>query len=136
MNYNFNMITEKEFSLKNLKNDFCKNGILNVTISCKYIRQLEQFLEALGNSFQLPMRNENLDGTWDWMTDLSWLGDIKVINIFLIKEAYLFCDDPPTKEKVYEWLQEIINFWKNDVKNVYFGDKKGKVKDFKVYIVK
>lgn len=42
-----------------------------VILHMRHISTWDGFAEALGNAFQLPMRGEGVDGTADWMQDLS-----------------------------------------------------------------
>ena len=67
---------------------FWKTGF-HVIISCQYLQTWEQLAEALGNAFQFPMRNEGLDGTWDWLTDLTWLGKQDRICIYFFEAEKL-----------------------------------------------
>ena len=127
-------ITKEEFKI--LTNNIClKNNGFNIIISCKYIQTRDQLAEALGNAFQFPIRNEGLDGTWDWLTDLSWLGDQKRISIYLYDEKELFKNDSSLKKQVLCWFEELIQFWEVDVKYAFIAGKPGETKEFKIYLV-
>ena len=127
-------ITKEEFKI--LTNNIClKNNGFNIIISCKYIQTWDQLAEALGNAFQFPIRNEGLDGTWDWLTDLSWLGDQKRISIYLYDEKELFKNDSSLKKQVLCWFEELIQFWEVDVKYAFIAGKPGETKEFKIYSV-
>mgnify|MGYP001623277520 FL=1 len=127
-------ITKEEFKI--LTNNIClKNNGFNIIISCKYIQTWDQLAEALGNAFQFPIRNEGLDGTWDWLTDLSWLGDQKRISIYLYDEKELFKNDSSLKKQVLCWFEELIQFWEVDVKYAFIAGKPGETKEFKIYLV-
>lgn len=127
-------ITKEEFKI--LTNNIClKNNGFNIIISCKYIQTWDQLAEALGNAFQFPIRNEGLDGTWDWLTDLSWLGDQKRIRIYLYDEKELLKNDASLKKQVLCWFEELIQFWEVDVKDAFIAGKPGKTKDFEIYLI-
>lgn len=132
--YNFKQITKINFEKINREKYF-SNDKFNVIISCKYIQTWEQMAEALGNAFQFPMRNEGLDGTWDWMTDLSWLGMKENIDIYLYQEECLFAKNYELKMQVYKWFSEIIQFWEKDVLDAYIAGMQGKPKHVSIYLV-
>ena len=127
-------LTYEEFKILNAGTNFSENGF-NVIISCQFIQTWEQLAEALGNAFQFPMRNEGLDGTWDWLTDLSWLGEQKRISIYFYNEKELFKNNFSLKKKVINWLEELLQFWETDVKDAVIAGKSGEPKDFKIYFI-
>ncbi len=127
-------ITKEEFKILTNGIAFFNNGF-NIIISCKYIQTWDQLAEALGNAFQFPIRNEGLDGTWDWLTDLSWLGDQKRIRIYLYDEKELLKNDASLKKQVLCWFEELIQFWEVDVKDAFIAGKPGETKDFEIYLI-
>lgn len=130
----FKILTKDEFESLNRETLFWNNGY-TVVINCKFIQEWEQLAEALGNAFQLPMRNEGPDGTWDWLTDLSWLGEQNKISLYLVNEKELFRDNFDLKKDVYNWFGELVRFWNEDVKSAFIAGKKGKPKIFDIYFV-
>ena len=127
-------MTKENFEKLNIACGFSDNGY-QVVIFCRYIQTWQQLAEALGNAFQLPMRNEGFDGTWDWMTDLSWLGKTEKIVIYLYEEQELLKNDCILKTQVMSWLEDLIRFWKEDIKHTFVARKHGKVKNFEIYSV-
>lgn len=127
-------LTKEEFESLNDGIYFLENGF-HVIISCQYIQSWKQLAEALGNAFQFPMRNEGLDGTWDWLTDLSWLGDQTKINIYFYNEKELFRNNYSLKKQVFEWFESLIHFWEIDVKEAFIAGKPGKSKTFEIYLI-
>ena len=127
-------ISKEEF---NNINDgvYFEGNEFNVVISCRYIQTWEQMAEVLGNAFQFPMRNENMYATWDWLTDLSWLGAKDKIRIYFYEEQELYKLDMSFKEQFFNWLKDLIEFWKNDVKNAYINGKPGEQKIFEIFLV-
>ena len=101
-----------------------------VILHMKYISFWEQFAEALGNAFQLPMRSEGVDGTRDWMEDLNWLSS-KVYKVVLVD--FVSIRSEKLKNIIYDFWQEVIGWWTEDVLRFCVG---GERKDFRVYIAK
>ena len=99
---------KEEFKKLNDGTAFWKTGY-HVIISCNYIQTWEQLAEALGNAFQFPMRNEGFDGTWDWLTDLSWLGKQPRISIYFYESEKLLKGDRKLKEEVLNMSQGDLN---------------------------
>ena len=130
---NLKRITEEEFQKRNDGICFAKG--FHAIISCRYIQTWEQLAEALGNAFQFPMRNEGMDGTWDWLTDLSWLGDREEINLYFDREKELLKSDSALKEKVFDFFERLVLFWREDVKEAFIAGAAGKPKQFNVYLV-
>ena len=127
-------ISKEDFYKLNNENFFWVNGF-NVVLSCQYIQSWEQLAESLGNAFQFPMRNEQMDGTWDWLTDLSWLGNQKIIRIYFYESKYLLKSNPAFKEKIFCWLKDLIEFWREDVKTTFIAGKPGEPKEIDIYMV-
>ena len=127
------LVSEKMF-LNALENYHLHEGY-KVVISCNYIQSWEQLAEALGNAFQFPMRNEGMDGTWDWITDLDWLGEENNISIYLYEYKKLCGENPSLKAHILEWFNELVQYWYEDVKTVYLKGKLGEPKNFNVYLV-
>ena len=100
-----------------------------VTLHMKYIHTWEQFAEALGNAFQLPMRNEGMDGTKDWMEDLELLD--KYAYKLVLFDFYEL-DNQALKELLLKFLTYIIQWWEKDVVQYCVG---GEPKSFEVYLV-
>ena len=130
----FEYLSLEDFKKLNDGKHFWNNGY-HCIIDCNFIQTWEQFAETLGNTFQLPMRNEQFNGTWDWMTDLSWLGPANNINIYLYNEEKMFHKDNKLKTEVLHWLNELIQFWQVDVKAAFIAGKPGVPKNFKIYII-
>ena len=130
---NLKRITEEEFQKRNDGICFAKG--FHAIISCRYIQTWEQLAEALGNAFQFPMRNEEMDGTWDWLTDLSWLGDREEINLYFDREKELLKSDSALKEKVFDFFERLVLFRREDVKEAFIAGAAGKPKQFNVYLV-
>ena len=127
-------LTKEAFKKMNDGVAFWKTGF-HVIISCQYIQTWEQLAEALGNAFQFPMRNEGLDGTWDWLTDLTWLGKQDRICIYFFEAEKLLQGNIALKEQVLNFFEDVIQFWKEDVKTAFIEGKRGKPKSFEVYLV-
>lgn len=130
---NLKKISSKEFKSLNDGFHFVKG--FHVIISCQYIQTWEQLSEALGNAFQFPIRDEDMDATWDWLTDLSWLGNQEEINIYFDHEKEFFKSDLPLKERVFNFFDKLILFWKEDVKTAFIAGERGKPKQFNVYLI-
>lgn len=126
-------ITKEVFG--KISKEFYSGNSFSVTINCLYIQTWEQLAEALGNAFQFPIRNEGFDGTWDWMTDLSWLGNHKEISICFCNERELFKNNSLLKKKTINFFEELIQFWEEDVKKAFISGKRGEPKSFNIYFV-
>ena len=100
-----------------------------VTLNMRYTQTWEQFAEALGNAFQLPMRNEGIDGTQDWMEDLDWLNK-EAFTIILFNYSELLNKD--FKNLLVEFFNRIIEWWEEGVTQFCVG---GKAKPFNIYLV-
>ena len=130
----FKELTKEDFKKLNLQTLFCGSEF-NIIISCQYIQTWEQLAEVLGNAFQFPMRNEGLDGTWDWLTDLSWLGKQDKINIYFYEEQKLLKNNLLLKEQVLNLFEELVDYWKEEVQNVFIAGKLGVPKCIQIYLV-
>lgn len=126
-------LTKEEF--RKLNNGEVFYDGFHVVLSCQYIQTWEQLAEALGNAFQFPMRNEGLNGTWDWITDLTWLGTQESIKIYFYNSQELFKDDTALKKYILEWFERVAEFWREDVKNAFLEGKPGEPKNFEIYLV-
>ena len=104
---------KEEFKKLNDGTAFWKTGY-HVIISCNYIQTWEQLAEALGNAFQFPMRNEGFDGTWDWLTDLSWLGKQPRISIYFYESEKLLKGDRKLKEEVLNLINKYVKAEKKE----------------------
>lgn len=100
-----------------------------VTLHMKYIQTWEQFAETLGNAFQLPMRNEGVDGTKDWMEDLGWLNKraytLIIFDFFDLKSKNF-------KDLLIKFFTCIIEWWE---KGIIQFCVEGEPKSFEVYLV-
>ncbi len=115
---------------KNIIEDSRKDkGNYLVTIRMDYINSWEKFAEAMGNAFQLPMRNEGFDGTRDWMEDLEWLGKQSYTLIFY---NFSILTDIKLKDIIMKFLTMVLEWWEKDVIK-YCID--GEAKTFNVYLV-
>ena len=129
------MITNKivqlsETEAKNLISACAQDkNLFLATINMTHTQTWEQFAEALGNAFQLPMRNEGFDGTLDWMQDLDWLNR-EAYAIILYNYSKL--SNSEVKKLLIEFFAIITQWWEKDVTQFCVG---GKAKSFNVYLV-
>ena len=133
MKNSFIKITKEEFKKLNngMKEDFY------IVLNCQNFQTWEQLAEALGNAFQFPMRNEGFDGTWDWLTDFTWLElkDGVPISIYFLESDELLKTNQSLKKQVFDFFEEVIKFWKEDVKSAFIGGKPGVPRQFNIYLV-
>jgi len=130
---NIKKMTKEEFKKINNGTVFYRG--FHVVINCKFIQTWEQLAEALGNAFQFPMRDEGFDGTWDWLTDLSWLGDQNEISLYFYESDELLKSNLILKIKIFDFFNDFVEYWKEEVKTAFIGGKPGKVKQIRIYLV-
>ena len=100
-----------------------------MTLHMKYIHTWEQFAEALGNAFQLPIRNEGFDGTKDWMEDLEWLNKYAYK---LVLFDFFKLENSEFKALLIKFLTCIVEWWEKDIVQYCVN---GESKSFEVYLV-
>lgn len=101
-----------------------------VILHMRHISTWDGFAEALGNAFQLPMRGEGVDGTADWMQDLSW---IKYRSYKVILFDFFSLKDKKLQNTLRAFWEQIARWWERDVLTFCVG---GERRDFQVYFVK
>lgn len=120
---------EKEF-LSLIKQDddtFC------VVINGKNICTLSEYLKIMSEEFSFPRpTSKNVDVYLDWMEDLSWIKQEKIV--LFIEDFSCFLKDAPC-EKI-----EIIELFKNNIllwwdEEVEYHVVEGKRRSFMVYLV-
>ena len=119
----------EQIAISLTNNSVKDRGVYFVTLHMKYIHTWEQFAEALGNAFQLPMRNEGVDGTKDWMEDLEWLNKYAYK---LVLFDFFKLDNKEFKDLLIKFLTCIVEWWEKDVVQYCV---KGESKSFEVYLV-
>ena len=97
------------------------------------IKGKEDYLKAVEQKFLFPGKCEGLwDRYYDWMTDLDWISEDKII-IIIKSFAEFLSSDPIAKKIVLETFEEdILPFWEEEVKHVVVG---GRPKEFQVYLI-
>ena len=92
----------------------------------------QDYLEAMEKALKLPSCHNNWDAYDDWMTDLEWIDDKKIIVIFYHYTSML-SHDSQVKELILDIFEtSILPFWEEEVKHVVVG---GEPKEFQVYLV-
>jgi len=96
------------------------------------IQNIQDYLNTVNELFKFPIPTRGFDGYLDWMRDLNWLnmeGYVLIINNFSI---FLKDDSKLKKQIISDFVDVILPFWQDEVKEVVVG---GKAKPFIVYLV-
>ena len=93
---------------------------------------LADYLDLVSDLFRFPIKAKGLDGYNDWLRDLTWIPQEKIVIIFHNFEQFLK-NDISSKETILEDFNEIIlPWWKTEVTNYVVG---GRRKKMTVYFV-
>ena len=73
--------------------------------------KLADYLKIMSDSFDFPIEAKSMDGYNDWMRDLSWIEEKKIVIIISNYTDFLK-DDPSSKENIpYNFEHTIFPWW-------------------------
>ena len=129
----------------------CEKGAYTVELDGKTIHTEKEWLYAMAEAFRFPVYTENDRKTaqWysgaykdterylmnhprysDWMTDLSWISEERIVLI--VKDfPHIFDGDPDAKEYLLKDLRDILHWWDTEVVNCVV---EGQKREFTVYL--
>lgn len=94
--------------------------------------RLTDYLSAMSNLLQFPIKAKGLDGYNDWMRDLSWLSKEQIIIIITEFSKFLQKDVSYKKMIIEDFNEIILPWWESEVVHCVIG---GKTKKMSVYLV-
>lgn len=96
------------------------------------IQTKHDYLSVMEKAFHLPSCHDSWDAYLDWMCDLDWIPEQKIILIIYNFQKFFF-EDTKSKELVLQRLEDtILPFWEEEVTHVMVG---GEPREFQVYLV-
>ena len=82
-----------------------------VEINGNQCYKLADYLKIMSDSFDFPIEAKSMDGYNDWMRDLSWIEEKKIVIIISNYTDFLK-DDPSSKENIpYNFEHTIFSWW-------------------------
>ncbi|GHU53563.1 hypothetical protein FACS1894132_06050 [Clostridia bacterium] len=99
------------------------------------ILYLYDYLNTISEKLNFPLLENyklNLDGYYDWITDLSWIEQSNIFILIYNFENFLI-EQIDIKEKIVNlFKKDILKFWDTDVVNCVVGGQK---RAFSVYLI-
>ena len=95
-----------------LKNKYQQvQAVFIVEINGKQCSKLADYLKIMADSFNFPIEAKGIDGYNDWMRDLTWIEEKKIVVIISDYTDFLK-DDLSSKEIILqEFVQLILPWW-------------------------
>lgn len=85
-------------------------GIFMVEINGKQCSKLADYLKIMSDSFSFPIEAKGVDGYNDWMRDLTWIKEKKIVVIISNYTDFLK-DDLSSKEVILQEFNQLILPW-------------------------
>lgn len=103
-----------------------------VEIDGRKCSHLADYFIEISNKFQFPTIAKGFDVYDDWITDLTWINQDKIVVIINNYTDFLRCDLLSKKKVLELFEQSILPWWDTEVCNCVVG---GIPKSFTVYLV-
>ena len=95
-----------------LKNKYQQDqDIFMVEINGSQCSKLADYLKIMSDSFDFPIEAKSMDGYNDWMRDLTWIEEKKIV-VLISNYTDFLKDDPSSKENIpYNFEHTILPWW-------------------------
>ena len=108
-----------------------KNDVLFKHIDCANCKNWKSFIKNFEEEFCFPTKGDLIDGLYDWMEDLSWLGNKEIYILVLSNYDQMLVEDIKAREKIDLFFKvDLIKWWEKDCAKYVVN---GKCKTFLIY---
>ena len=120
---------EAEKKIAQLKDN---SNVFTVVLDGAKIPDWRNYIRIVEKEYRFPTKNDNFDGYYDWMCDLSWLGENEGYALFIFNFEKFPARDPYSKNIVLEIFYNLLGWWSVETERCA---ERGSSRPFNVYLI-